>query len=110
MNPALPVDEESPILDLRSWLEQVRQLGKLKEVQGASWDLEVGTLTDLNVKSRKWTLLFDEIQDYPPGYRVVTGSLLDSGRVALRAWASRLPASRRVSSASGGISSKCLVP
>ncbi len=83
MNPALPVDEESPILDLRSWLEQVRQLGKLKEVQGASWDLEVGTLTDLNVKSRKWTLLFDEIQDYPPGYRVVTGSLLDSGRVAL---------------------------
>lgn len=83
MNPALPVDEESPILDLRSWLEQVRQLGKLKEVQGASWDLEVGTLTDLNVKSRKWTLLFDEIQDYPPGYRVVTGALLDSGRVAL---------------------------
>ncbi len=54
MNPALPVDEESPIPDLRSWLEQVRQMGKLREVQGASWDLEVGALTDLNVKSRKW--------------------------------------------------------
>jgi UbiD family decarboxylase len=58
-------------------------MGKLKEVQGASWDLEVGTLTDLNVKSRKWTLLFDKIQDYSPGYRVLTGSLLDSARVAL---------------------------
>ena len=71
------------MLDLRSWLEQVRQMGKLKEVQGASWDLEVGALTDLNVKSRKWTLLFDEIEGYPPGYRVLTGSMLDSSRVAL---------------------------
>ena len=58
-------------------------MGKLREVQGASWNLEVGALTDLNAKSRKWTLLFDKIEDYPPGYRVVTGALLDSGRVAL---------------------------
>ena len=32
--------------DLREWLEQVRQLGKLKEIRGASWDLEIGALTD----------------------------------------------------------------
>ena len=83
MKPAQPVPEESPILDLRSWLEQVRQIGKLRDVQGASWNEEVGALTDLNAKSRKWTLLFDEIQDYPRGYRVLTGSLLDSSRVAL---------------------------
>lgn len=49
----------------------------------ASWDLEVGTLTDLNAKHRKWTLLFDEIEGYPSGHRLLTGSLLDAGRVAL---------------------------
>ena len=69
--------------DLRGWLEQIRQLGKLKEIRGASWDLEIGALTDLNAKNHQWTLLFDEIQDYPPGYRIVTGCLLDASRVAL---------------------------
>ncbi len=69
--------------DLRRWIESVRRLGKLCEVRGASWNLEIGTLTDLNAKSRKWTLLFDEIDGYAPGFRLLTGSLLDAGRVAL---------------------------
>jgi UbiD family decarboxylase len=69
--------------DLRDWIEQVREMEMLKEIPGASWDLEVGVLTDLNVKSRKWTLLFDQIEDYPAGYRLLTGCLIDAGRVAL---------------------------
>ncbi len=76
-------EKASPVPDLRGWLEQVRQLGKLKEIRGASWDLEIGALTDLNVKAHQWTLLFDEIQDYPPGYRILTGCLPDASRVAL---------------------------
>ncbi|MBI2821240.1 MAG: UbiD family decarboxylase [Acidobacteria bacterium] len=75
---------EGPVVrDLRGWLDEVRRIGKLKEVRGASWDLEIGTLTDLNIKHRKWTLLFDEITGYPPGFRIVTGSLPDAIRVAL---------------------------
>ncbi len=69
--------------DLRSWIESVRRIGKLQEVRGASWHLEIGTITDLNAKSRKWTLLFDEIEGYAPGFRLLTGSLLDASRVAL---------------------------
>jgi UbiD family decarboxylase len=69
--------------DLRSWIESVRRMGKLREVRDASWNLEIGTLTDLNAKSLKWTLLFDQIEGYAPGYRLLTGSLLDAGRVAL---------------------------
>lgn len=69
--------------DLRSWIDGVRALGKLKEVTEASWQLEIGTLTDLNVKGPKWTLLFDRVRDYPAGFRVLTGALLDAGRVAL---------------------------
>ncbi len=69
--------------DLRGWIESVRDLGKLREVQGASWKLEIGTITDLNAKARQWTLLFDRIEGYAPGFRILTGSLLDAGRVAL---------------------------
>lgn len=69
--------------DLRSWIEEVRKLGILKDVKGADWNLEVGTLTDLNVKSKKHTLLFDSIKGYPEGHRILTGALLDAKRVAL---------------------------
>ena len=69
--------------DLRTWIDAVRGLGKLREVRGATWKLEIGTLTDLNAKGPKWTLLFDEIEGYRPGYRLLTGSLLDARRVAL---------------------------
>ena len=69
--------------DLRSWIESVRRIGRLQEVRDASGDLEIGTITDLNAKSRKWTLLFDRIEGYAPGYRLLTGSLLDASRVAL---------------------------
>ncbi len=69
--------------DLRSWIESVRRIGKLQEVRGASWKLEIGTITDLNAKSLKWTLLFDQIEGYAPGFRLLTGSLLDASRVAL---------------------------
>ena len=70
-------------IDLRSWLDQVSELGLLKEVRGADWNLEIGVLTELNARSKKHTLLFDEIKGYPKGFRVLTGAMLDSRRVAL---------------------------
>lgn len=75
--------QAAPSENLRSWLEQVRLTGRLREVRGASCDLEIGALTDLNVKRRKWTLLFDEIPGFPKGRRLATGCLVDAGRVAL---------------------------
>lgn len=76
-------EEETHPEDLRSWIEGVRRLGKLREVRDVSWNLEIGTITDLNAKSLKWTLLFDQIEGYAPGFRLLTGSLLDASRVAL---------------------------
>ncbi|MEM4407459.1 MAG: UbiD family decarboxylase [Candidatus Caldarchaeum sp.] len=69
--------------DLRSWIENVKELGLLREVRGADWHLEIGAITDLNAKNGKYTLLFDEIKGYPKGFRILTGALLDSRRVAL---------------------------
>lgn len=68
--------------DLREWLENMRGRGCVRDVRGADWDLEVGGITDLNVKRNKWVLLFDEIEGYRQGFRILTGSLLDAERVA----------------------------
>lgn len=68
--------------DLRAFIESIDQIGLLRNVKGADWDLEIGAITDTNSKSNKYTLLFDEIKGYPKGFRVLTGALLDSRRVS----------------------------
>jgi len=67
--------------DLRQWLGHMRARGLVREVRGADAHLEVGAITDLNAKRGKWVLLFDEIGGYDPGFRILTGALLDAERV-----------------------------
>jgi len=67
--------EKGNPLDLRAWLEEVRALGELKDVRGADWNLELGAISELNVKKEhNSALLFDEIAGYPKGFRVLTCS------------------------------------
>jgi UbiD family decarboxylase len=67
--------------DLRGWLAHMRSQGLVREVRKADPHLEVGAVTDLNAKRGKWVLLFDEILGYREGFRILTGALLDAGRV-----------------------------
>ncbi len=70
--------------DLRAWLSEVERMGQLQVARGAHWDLEIGTITELvHRQKNKPALLFDEIPDYPPGYRVLTNPLGSNDRVAL---------------------------
>ncbi len=70
-------------LDLRSWIEQIRDLGELREVRGADWNLELGAISELNVKKDvPPALLFDEIKGYPRGFRVLTSSTSSPARLA----------------------------
>lgn len=69
--------------NLRDWISDVKELGLLREVKNADWNLEVGALTEMNARANKHTLLFDDIQGYPSGFRILTGALLDSKRVAI---------------------------
>src|SRR2546422_490349 len=79
MLPAMPANP----LDLRSWLDEVRELGELKEVRGADWDLELGAISELNVKKDlPPALLFDEIAGYPKGFRVLTCSTSSPARLS----------------------------
>src|SRR4029077_10546250 len=70
-------------LDLRAWLRDVETLGELKEVRGVDWNLELGAISELNVKKeRPPALLFDEIVGYPPGFRVLTCSTSSPSRLS----------------------------
>src|ERR687883_2116880 len=70
-------------LDLRTWLAEVEKLGELKHVRGADWNLELGAISELNVKrDSPPALLFDEIKGYPKGYRVLTCSTSSAARLS----------------------------
>ena len=70
-------------LDLRVWLSEIEKLGELKHVRGADWNLELGALSELNVKKAlPPALLFDEIAGYPKGWRVLTCSTSSPARLS----------------------------
>jgi UbiD family decarboxylase len=70
--------------DLREWIACIESLGELQHVAGAHWDLEIGTLSEINYRRKPpAALLFDEIVGYPRGYRVLTGSVSNARRMAV---------------------------
>lgn len=72
------------IEDLRSWLKTVEEMGELQRIDGAHWDVEIGTISEINTKrANSLALLFDKIADYPAGCRVLTGALMTTSRLGL---------------------------
>ena len=71
---------------LRGWLEQVEKLGELERVSGASWDVEMGAITQMLTEKSRGTapaILFDDVPGYPKGYRTLYGQLSSIRRIAL---------------------------
>jgi len=70
-------------LDLRAWLAEARELGELRDVRGADWRLEIGAISELNVKGvTPPALLFDEIAGFAKGFRVLTCTTSSPGRLS----------------------------
>jgi 4-hydroxy-3-polyprenylbenzoate decarboxylase len=70
--------------DLRAWIARIESLGELQHVSGAHWDLEIGTISEINYRRKPpAALLFDNIAGYPAGYRVLTGSMSNARRMAV---------------------------
>ena len=61
--------------DLRGLLEKLDEMGQLLVVEGADWDLEIGTINELTAERKGPALLFDKIKGYPPGFRVASNLL-----------------------------------
>ncbi len=71
-------------MDLRQWLDRVKEAGELRSIENAHWDLEIGGIVALNWKKKPPpALLFDRIVDYPAGFRVAATTLASPRRLAL---------------------------
>ncbi len=73
-----------PYRDLREFLSAVDRIGELRTVGGADWNLEIGTISELMYERQGPALVFDDIEGYPHGYRVLTNAM-DSLRRTLLA-------------------------
>ena len=70
-------------LDLRAWLEHIQKLDELDFCLGAKTDLEIGAISQLNVKrANHKALVFDDIPGYANGYRVITCTTGSKRRLA----------------------------
>ncbi len=70
--------------DLRTWIDQVKLLGEMRSIHGAHWDQQIGALTDLaQQKEGGPAVLFDEIEQYPSGHRLLTNSTGSIRRLGL---------------------------
>jgi UbiD family decarboxylase len=60
--------------DLRSWIQCAEDMGQLKRVNGADWNIEIGGITEMVCLHSKnpVCLLFDEIKGYPKSWRIVS--------------------------------------
>lgn len=61
-----------PFSDLREFIAELDDLNEIRIVENADWDLELGTICELNYERLGKALLFDNIKGYPKGYRVLT--------------------------------------
>jgi 4-hydroxy-3-polyprenylbenzoate decarboxylase len=75
---------EVPYRDLKEFISALEGIGEIRKVEGADWDLEIGTIAELNYERLGPAMLFDSIKDYPKGYRILTNAM-DTRRRALLA-------------------------
>lgn len=68
--------------DLREYIDKVRELGEYKLLEGADWNLEIGAIAELGHPNGP-LLMFDNIKDYPRGFRLACNMFLNSTRTAL---------------------------
>src|SRR6185436_1611697 len=69
--------------DLRTFIDGAAHIGELKVIDGAHWNLEIGCLTELMAEQEGPLLVFDNIVDYPRGFRIATNVLASPRRFAL---------------------------
>jgi len=73
-----------PFNDLREFIAAARELGQVKEIHGADWNLEIGALTEMFAfKEPSPMVLFDQIPGYPANFRVVSNIVSNPTRSGL---------------------------
>ena len=79
-------NDQASYRGLRDWIEKVDEFGELLRIDNASWDAEMGSITQMMTEKSRGNapaLLFDNVPGYDEGYRTLYGSLSSVRRVAL---------------------------
>ena len=70
--------------DLREWIAAARELGEIRDVKGASWQEDIGRITEmLHHTDDSPAVLFDDIPGYPSGFRILANANATRRRLAL---------------------------
>src|SRR5438552_18297932 len=70
--------------DLRDWIAQAREIGEVRDVRGASWEEDIGRITEmLHHTDDSPAVLFDDIPGYPKGQRILVNANATRRRLAL---------------------------
>ena len=73
-----------PFNDLREFIDAARQLGQVKEIHGAHWNLEIGALTEMFAfKEPSPLVIFDQIPDHGTNFRVAANLINTPARSGL---------------------------
>jgi len=76
---------DRPHADLREFIERAEAAGELLRINGADWDLEMGTLAEIvyHAKPEPPAILFENVPGYPKGMRLLAGATNSSKRLAI---------------------------
>src|SRR5436190_2943486 len=70
--------------DLRDWIERVRGMGELRDVRGATWQEDIGRVTEmLHHTDDSPAVLFDNIPGYPQGQRILVNANGNKNRLSV---------------------------
>lgn len=70
--------------ELREFIDKCKEIGEFQLIEGADWNLEIGTIGQWQVADpNSPLLLFDRIKGYPPGYRICSNMYRTIRREAL---------------------------
>src|ERR1700746_2371788 len=69
--------------DLREYIDAMRKANDVIDVPNAHWDLEIGAISELMIERGGPAILFDEIPDYPKGYRILCNAARMANKIAI---------------------------
>ena len=71
--------------DLRGFIEEAKKVSEWRDVDGADWDREIGAIVEASAEliPQAPMLIFDNIKDYPRGYRLLSLPYASYKRVAV---------------------------
>src|SRR5689334_16736997 len=69
--------------DLRAFMDELADIGELRTIDGADWNLEIGAITEISAEQNGSALLFDNIKGYPKGFRVLANIFAGQKRTAM---------------------------